>query len=104
MLKNANLVNKLVAKAEAKHGKPFTYTVFSQTWPTTALGYDMPGCDCITTADTIVIYNLDGPAMVYYESERLAYEVNNPNQKFFEDLARQNLSNKNIYEKNIEKE
>lgn len=98
MLKDYTLVNKLVLEAQTKYKKEFTYSIFSQTWPSTALGYDMPGCDAITMADTIVVYNLDGPALVYYESERLAYEVKNPNKKFFEDLARQNLSNKNIYE------
>ena len=98
MLKDARLVNSLKAAAEKKYNKPFKTTIFSQTWPNTGLGYGPLGCDVLSTADTIVVYNTDGPAMVYYESSRLAYQVEKPNKKFFEDLSHQTLSNENIYE------
>lgn len=42
----------------------------------------MAGCDVITTADTIVIHTVNGPAYVYYASDKLAYKVENPNAKF----------------------
>ena len=99
MLKDMRLVNRLLNQAQCKYNKPFKHCIFSQTWPNTALGYKhSAGCDVITTADTIVIYCPEGPAMVYYESELLAYKVERPNKKFFEDLSHQALKDENIYE------
>lgn len=100
MLKDNNLVNKLLLKAVTENNKEFKACIFSQTWPNTALGYKgAAGCDVITTADTIVIYHPEGPAMVYYECDRLAYKVEKPNNKFFEDLSHATLKDENIYEK-----
>ena len=99
MLKDNTLVNKLLLQAATEHKKEFKACVFSQTWSNTALWYkNAAGCDVITTADTILIYHPKGPAMVYYECDRLAYKVEKPNKKFFEDLSHQNIKDENIYE------
>lgn len=47
---------------------------FFQSWGSTALGFTgMFGCDCITTAPTIIVYKSDS-AEVYFGG-RFAYEV-----------------------------
>lgn len=94
------LANKLRNEIAERDGKNFDITMFKQTWPSSALGYEwMAGCDVITTADTIVIHTVNGPAYVYYASDKLAYKVENPNAKFYEDIKCHTLENKNIYEK-----
>lgn len=62
---------------------------FPQGWGSTALGYGGIGGQAITSAQTIVLYDVcQGIARVYFGGDRLAYEIKNPNQLFFEDLSR----------------
>lgn len=62
---------------------------FPQGWGSTALGYGGIGGQAMTSAQTIVLYDVcEGIARVYFGGGRLAYEIKNPNQLFFDDLSR----------------
>lgn len=69
----------------------FDINLFSQTWGSTALGFDGFGGMAITEAYTTVIcykpLNIYG---VYFDGE-FAYYVLNPNEKFFHDLIEHNM-------------
>lgn len=98
MLKNNLLLKTLLNQAEKEYNKKFQYCIFPQVWPNTGLGYSLVGCDVLTAADTIVLFCNEGPALVYYESDKLAYKVEKPNKQFFIDICQKSLYNQNIYE------
>ena len=78
---------------------------FPQLWGSTALGYDGIGGSAMTTADTIIIFINNGPVRVYFASDKLAYEIKNPNNIFWKDVYSRNLrpqGEENIYEKETE--
>lgn len=65
--------------------------VFLQTWGSTALGFGGIGGQAMTEAYTTVIHNYDTGYMAVFFSERLAYIVYHPNEKFIEDLRNRNM-------------
>lgn len=67
------------------------YSMFTQTWGSTALGFGGIGGQAITSAYVCVIEsNLLGQFAVYFGG-RLAYVIERPNTKFFEDIANQRM-------------
>lgn len=59
---------------------------FPQMWGSTALGFGGIGGQAMTTAQTVVIGY--GNRYEVYFGGRFAYEVINPNEKFFEDMRK----------------
>ena len=65
--------------------------VFSQTWPSTALGFDGIGGQMMTEAYTTVFQDvLLDVGIVFFDGE-LAYIIENVNDKFIEDLKNRNM-------------
>jgi hypothetical protein len=88
-----SIINKLID--QFKIDNPYDdieVYIFPQVWGSTALGYGGFGGQAITTAETIVLHAQDENLVrVYFGGSRLAYQIKNPNQKFFEDLYAQRL-------------
>ena len=67
------------------------YSMFPQTWGSTALGFGGIGGQAITSAYVCVIESgLIGQFAVYFGG-RLAYVIQRPNASFMEDVARQRM-------------
>ena len=67
------------------------YSMFVQTWGSTALGFGGIGGQAITSAYVCVIESgLVGQFAVYFGG-RLAYVIQRPNAAFMEDVARQRM-------------
>jgi hypothetical protein len=67
------------------------YSMFSQTWGSTALGFGGAGGQAISSAYVCVIEsNLVGGYAVYFGG-RLAYVIDRPNELFIEHVARQRM-------------
>ena len=67
------------------------YSMFVQTWGSTALGFGGIGGQAITSAYVCVIEsNLVGGYAVYFGG-RLAYVIERPNEKFMEDITRHRM-------------
>lgn len=81
--------------------------VFSQTWGSTALGFDGIGGCAITSAYTTIILNNDLGYVGVFFGERMAYVIKHPNEKFVEDIKKRNMcsvSNCSKYENRTLKE
>lgn len=71
------------------------YAMFTQTWGSTALGFGGIGGAAMTTAYVCVIEsNLLGQFAVYFGG-RLAYRIERPDTKFWEDIAAQQMADAN---------
>jgi hypothetical protein len=67
------------------------YSMFPQTWGSTALGFGGIGGQAITSAYVCIIEsNLVGGYAVYFGG-RLAYVIDRPNEKFIEDIERHRM-------------
>jgi hypothetical protein len=67
------------------------YSMFPQTWSSTALGFGGIGGQAITSAYVCIIEsNLVGGYAVYFGG-RLAYVIDRPNEKFIEDIERHRM-------------
>ena len=67
------------------------YSMFPQTWGSTALGFGGAGGQAISSAYVCVIEsNLVGGYAVYFGG-RLAYVIDRPNELFIEHIARQRM-------------
>ena len=67
------------------------YSMFAQTWPSTALGFGGVGGQAFTSAYVCVIEsNLIGQYAVYFGGQ-LAYVIKHPIGKFFEDVSNQKM-------------
>ena len=89
---------EVVCKVDAfidsiEHGHIKNVITFTQTWPSTALGFDvfMAG-DAMTTAYTTVIQCDDECYHVFFD-RRYAYTVVKPNETFINDLRNRELKN-----------
>ena len=79
------------------------YSMFPQTWSSTALGFGGIGGQAITSAYVCIIEsNLVGGYAVYFSS-RLAYVINRPNEKFIEDIERHRMVDANLGKKTYER-
>lgn len=74
----------------------FDFTMFSQVWGSTALGFNGIGGQALTKAYTVIAHEIHtNIALVFFEEE-FAYLVKNPNELFKEDLENRNM--KAVYE------
>jgi hypothetical protein len=72
------------------------YSMFPQSWGSTALGFGGIGGQAITSAYVCIIEsNLVGGYAVYFGG-RLAYVINRPNEKFIEDIERHRMVDANL--------
>ena len=79
------------------------YSMFPQTWSSTALGFGGIGGQAITSAYVCIIEsNLVGGYAVYFSS-RLAYVINRPNEKFIEDISRHRMVDAKLGKKTYER-
>jgi hypothetical protein len=78
--------------------------MFPQTWGSTALGHGGIGGAAVSTAYTVVLSsNYNRECLVYFGGQ-LAYSVVKPNEKFWEDLAERNMTDRAKCSRYIEKE
>lgn len=76
---------------EKYHDAELIVEVFPQTWGSTALGFGGIGGQAMTTAYTTVFIDwLKNVAIIFFDS-RLAYLVEDWNDKFLEDLKNREL-------------
>lgn len=69
------------------------YSMFSQTWGSTALGFNGLGGAAITDAYVIILHSYRGvPGFCVYFGGRFAYYIENPNQQFFNDIQSRNMA------------
>lgn len=67
--------------------------VFPQVWGSTALGYGGIGGSAMTSSSTIVLHAFyTNIVRVYFGGEKLAYEIHNPAQIFWDDLYKHNVA------------
>lgn len=67
--------------------------MFPQVWSSTALGFGGIGGQAITTAYTTVVESdIDASCCVYFGGQ-FAYRIERPNEQFFEDLMKQQMTN-----------
>ena len=82
-----NAIKDELSDNDKKYCPEFEFTMFLQTWGSTALGFSGIGGQAITSAYTTVVRDIySGWAGVFF-GESLAYKIFNPNQKFFEDMC-----------------
>jgi hypothetical protein len=66
--------------------------MFPQVWSSTALGFGGIGGQAITTAYTTVVESdIDASCCVYFGGQ-FAYRIERPNEQFFEDLMKQQMT------------
>lgn len=63
---------------------------FEQVWGSTSLGFNGIGGSTMTSAWTHVVFTYDGKRHVFFNG-RHAYTVDSANEKFMEDLVKQNM-------------
>lgn len=73
-----------------------TMKMFMQTWGSTALGFRGIGGQAITNAYTTIVEDYEEGLYSVFFGNRLAYVIHNPNQLFFEDMAKESM--KPVYE------
>lgn len=85
-----SIVNDLVTefekyiKHEYRTNPEIEVYSFPQTWGSTALGYGGIGGSAMTSAQTIVLYDMYSDVVrVYFGDNRLGYQIKEPNRKFF---------------------
>lgn len=79
--------------------------MFPQVWSSTAMGFGGIGGQAITTAYTTVVESdIDASCCVYFGGQ-FAYRIERPNEQFFEDLMKQQMTKvsgaKKRYERTI---
>jgi hypothetical protein len=80
----------------------YEYTMFLQTWGSTALGLDEFGGQMIMSAYTTVIGDKYSGWCGIFFGNTLAYIIKNPNEKFREDIYNHDM--KAVREKDVYKE
>lgn len=84
------------------------YSMFPQTWSSTALGFGGLGGNAITTAYTVVLESEHGAGFCVYFGGRFAYRIERPSEKFFEDIVSRQMCEvktaKKIYEREAKEE
>jgi hypothetical protein len=79
------------------------YSMFPQTWSSTALGFGGIGGQAITSAYVCIIESsLVGGFAVYFGG-RLAYVINRPNDKFADDIERHRMVDASLGKKAYER-
>ncbi len=96
--------------AVRSHGAEYKYPemsmcMFPQVWGSTALGFGGIGGQAITAAYTTVVEDTDEGYCSVFFGNRLAYLIQNPSDKFYEDLKNHNMRpvrTAGIYMRNLE--
>lgn len=89
--------NRVCAEAKSKGyflSPDFDVEVFSQTWSSTATGFDEPNAvsgQAITDAYTTVIHERITDTYVVFFDNKPCYKVNDPNDAFMNDLENHRL-------------
>ena len=81
--------------AALKHPN-FDFTMFSQVWGSTALGFNTIGGQALTKAYTVIAHEIYANIALVFFEEEFAYLIKNPNELFKEDLKNRNM--KAVYE------
>lgn len=81
-------VQSLAEKMKDDYGsKNISIITFTELWGSSATGYSgMVGLDVLVVADTLILHIPEGPVRVYLGYDRLAYEIENPNDVFWADV------------------
>lgn len=86
-----NEVKEKEEYAKSKYWPEFEMYMFPQMWGDTSLGFGGIGGQAMTSAyTTVIIDNNTGWHGVFF-GERLAYIINSPNEKFYENLRNWNM-------------
>lgn len=68
------------------------YSMYTQTWSSTSLGFGGVGGQAITDSYTVVIESLRILGFCVYFGGRFAYRIDKPNSQFWTDIQMQSLS------------
>ena len=66
--------------------------MFPQTWASTALGFGGLGGAAMTTAYTIILKSDYGLGYCVYFQGRFAYRIDQPNDRFFQDINNKQMA------------
>ena len=69
----------------------FDFTMFSQVWGSTALGFNGIGGQALTKAYTIVLKEQNTNMFFVFFEERFAYMIKDPNELFQKDFENHNM-------------
>lgn len=89
------VVMKLTSMGINIHEQIYGYKCFVQTWSSTALGFGGWGGSSMTSAITTIVYRDDKehiPIYYVFFGGSFAYAIKCPNQKFFEDMEREDMA------------
>lgn len=67
------------------------YSMFTQTWGSTALGFGGMGGASVTRACVVIVHTTQRHRACVYFGGRHAYTVDNPNDVFFEDMSKRRM-------------
>jgi len=89
------VIMKLTSMGVNIHEQIYGYKSFVQTWASTALGFGGWGGSSMTSAITTIVYRDEIkehiPIFYVFFGGSFAYAIKNPNQKFFEDMGREDM-------------
>ncbi len=93
---NEAVMTKLISMGINVHEPIYGYKSFIQTWESTALGFGGWGGSMMTPAVTTIVYRDERkehiPIYYVFFGGSFAYAIKNPNQKFFEDMEREDMA------------
>lgn len=80
-------------KKKRKHSEHdvYVFSMFPQTWGSTALGFGGLGGQAITSAYVVVLKSTVDRGFCVYFGGRFAYYVEHPNSTFFDDITKSKM-------------
>lgn len=93
-----SMMKKGIPREEGKieTRRPFEHEMsvimFPQSWGSTALGFGGMGGSAITDAYTVIVRHPNRREVCVYFNGEFAYRIERPNQKFRDDMARQQMA------------
>lgn len=63
------------------------YSMFPQSWGSTALGFGGVGGQAVTPAYTTIVQSKHTGTFCVYFGGRFAYRINRPNESFYKDIS-----------------
>lgn len=98
VLQNSESYKEAMKEAQKKYKWPlhpdYDLTMFKQTWPTGALGFDTAGgltTQAFTDAYTVVVHETYTDHYVIFFGDDPAYTVHDPTEDFINDLRNHDL-------------
>lgn len=86
-----NRLGDFQAIEQRKYSDSYDMTVFSQLWSDTSTGFDGWGGQSMTPAyTTIVVFEPMNIVGVYFQNT-FAYLIENPTERFYEDMANKSI-------------